>query len=93
LETPLPPFSIKVTAQIGDSLYALIPPDANNQATALVMYQPDNSAEPATSDEVNKAVQDALNHTPGRRSRIGVDLRPGFLASLTWIDHKSENDE
>ena len=41
---------------------ALIPPDANNQATALVMYQPDNSADPSTSDEANKAVQDALNH-------------------------------
>jgi hypothetical protein len=29
----------------------------NNQATALVMYQPDNSADPSISDEVNKAVQ------------------------------------
>ena len=26
------------------------------------MYQPDNSADPSTSDEANKAVQDALNH-------------------------------
>jgi len=34
----------------------------NNQATALVMYQPDNSADPSTGDEVNKAVEDALNH-------------------------------
>jgi hypothetical protein len=30
--------SIEVTAQIGDLLYALIPPDANNQAIALAMY-------------------------------------------------------
>jgi hypothetical protein len=43
--------------QIGDTLYALIPPDANNQAPALAMYQPDNSADASTSDEVNKAVQ------------------------------------
>jgi hypothetical protein len=64
---------------IGDTLCAVIPPDANNQATALVMYRPDDSAEPSTSDEVNKAVQDALNHTPGRRSCIGVDLRSDFL--------------
>jgi hypothetical protein len=45
--------------QIGDTLYALIPPaDPNGQATALIMYQTAAS----TSDEVNKAVQDALNH-------------------------------
>ena len=56
------PASVGATTQIGDTLYALIPPDGNNQATALVMYQPDNSADPSTSDEVNKAVQDALNH-------------------------------
>jgi hypothetical protein len=36
----------------------LIPPDGNNQATALIMYQTAAS----TSDEVNKAVQDAMNH-------------------------------
>ena len=52
------PASVGATTQIGDTLYALIPPDGNNQATALVMYQADNS----TSDEVNKAVQDSLNH-------------------------------
>ena len=56
------PASVGATTQIGDTLYALIPPDGNNQATALVMYQPDNSADFSTSDEVNKAVQDALNH-------------------------------
>jgi hypothetical protein len=56
------PASVGATTQIGDTLYALIPPDGNNQATALVMYQPDNSADPSTSDEVNKAIQDALNH-------------------------------
>jgi hypothetical protein len=48
---------------IGDTLYALIPPpDGNTPATALVMYQAGNSADPSTIDEVNKAVQDALNH-------------------------------
>jgi hypothetical protein len=56
------PASAGATTQIGDTLYALIPPDANNQATALVMYQIDNSADPSASDEVKKAVQDALNH-------------------------------
>ena len=56
------PASVGATTQIGDTLYALIPPDGNNQATALVMYQPDNSVDPSTSDEVNNAVQDALNH-------------------------------
>jgi hypothetical protein len=45
--------------QLGDTLYALIPPpDANGQATALIMYQTVAS----TSEEVNKAVQDALYH-------------------------------
>jgi hypothetical protein len=45
--------------QIGDTLYALIPPaDPNSQATALIMYRTAAS----TDDEVNKAVQDALNH-------------------------------
>ena len=56
------PASVGATTQIGDTLYALIPPDGNNQATALVMYQPDNSADPSTSDEVSNGVQDALNH-------------------------------
>jgi hypothetical protein len=52
------PASVKATTQIGDTLYALIPPDGTNQATAVIMYQ----AASSTSDEVNKAVQDALNH-------------------------------
>jgi hypothetical protein len=56
------PASVGATTQIGDTLYALIPPDGNNQATALVMYQPNNSADPSASDEMNKAAQDALNH-------------------------------
>jgi hypothetical protein len=52
------PASVGATTQIGDTLYALIPPDATNQATAVIMYQGSSS----TSDEINKAVQDALNH-------------------------------
>jgi hypothetical protein len=52
------PASVQATTQIGDTLYALIPPDGTNQATAVIMYQSASS----TSDEVNKAVQDALNH-------------------------------
>jgi hypothetical protein len=52
------PASVHATTQIGDTLYALIPPDGNNQASAVIMYQ----AASSTSDEVNKAVQDALNH-------------------------------
>jgi hypothetical protein len=52
------PASVQATTQIGDTLYALIPPDGTNQATAVIMYQATSS----TSDEVNKAVQDALNH-------------------------------
>ncbi len=52
------PASVQATTQIGDTLYALIPPDGNNQASAVIMYQ----AASSTSDEVNKAVQDALNH-------------------------------
>ena len=52
------PASVQDNAQIGDALYALIPPDENNQATAVIMYQSSTT----TSDEINKAVQDALNH-------------------------------
>jgi hypothetical protein len=52
------PASVGATTQIGDTLYALIPPDANNQATAVIMYQTGSS----TNDEMNKAVQDSLNH-------------------------------
>src|ERR1700741_1361024 len=52
------PASVGATTQIGDALYALIPPDSTNQATAVIMYQGSSS----TSDEINKAVQDALNH-------------------------------
>jgi hypothetical protein len=52
------PASVQATTQIGDTLYALIPPDGTNQATAVIMYQ----AASSTSDEVNKAVKDALKH-------------------------------
>jgi hypothetical protein len=52
------PASMKASTQIGDTLYALIPPDGNNQVTALIMYQTAAS----TPEEVNKAVQDAMNH-------------------------------
>ena len=52
------PASVGATTKIGDTLYALIPPDGSNQATAVIMYQGSSS----TSDEINKAVQDALNH-------------------------------
>jgi hypothetical protein len=52
------PASLQATIQIGDTLYALIPPDATNQATAVIMYQ----AAASTSDEVNNAVKDALKH-------------------------------
>ena len=52
------PASVQATTQIGDTLYALIPPDGTNQATAVIMYQ----AASSTSDEVNNAVQDALKH-------------------------------
>jgi hypothetical protein len=52
------PASIQATTQIGDTLYALIPPEGTNQATAVIRYQ----AASSTSDEVNNAVQDALKH-------------------------------
>ena len=52
------PASVQATTQIGDALYALIPPDGTNQTTAVIMYQ----AASSTNDEVNKAVKDALNH-------------------------------
>jgi hypothetical protein len=52
------PASINATTQIGDTLYALVPPDGTNQATAVIMYQSVSS----TSEEVNNAVQDALKH-------------------------------
>jgi len=58
LTTSIPVGTDPGSTQIGDTLYALIPPDGNNQATALIMYQTAAS----TSDEVNKAVQDAMNH-------------------------------
>ena len=59
LTTSIPVGTDPGSTQIGDTLYALIPPpDPNGQATAVIMYQTAAS----TSDEVNKAVQDALNH-------------------------------
>ena len=66
--------SIEVTAQIGDSLYALIPPDANNQAIALVMYQPVNSPDPSTSDESTKLSRMCWNIITGspRRTSFGI---------------------
>ena len=50
--------SVATTIQIADTLYALIPPDGSNQATAVILYR----AASSTDDEVNRAVQDALNH-------------------------------
>ena len=68
------PASVGATTQIGDTLYALIPPDATNQATAVIMYQGSSS----TSDEINKAVQDALNHNNWFNATFTVrNVNPG----------------
>jgi hypothetical protein len=53
------PASVGATTTIGDTLYAVIPPDANNQVSVLVMYANANSS---TSDEIASAAQDVLNH-------------------------------
>lgn len=47
------------TTTIGDTLYAVIPPDANNQVSILVMY---TGAGLSTNDEITGAAQDVLNH-------------------------------
>ncbi|PWT79524.1 MAG: hypothetical protein C5B58_13315 [Acidobacteria bacterium] len=68
------PASVGATTQIGDTLYALIPPDGSNQATAVIMYQGSSS----TSDEINKAVQDALNHNNWFNATFTVrNVNPG----------------
>lgn len=68
------PASVGATTQIGDTLYALIPPDTTNQATAVIMYQESSS----TSDEINKAVQDALNHNNWFNATFTVrNINPG----------------
>jgi hypothetical protein len=68
------PASVGATTQIGDTLYALIPPDSTNQATAVIMYQGSSS----TSDEINKAVQDALNHNNWFNATFTVrNINPG----------------
>jgi hypothetical protein len=68
------PASVGATTQIGDTLYALIPPDSTNQATAVIMYQGSSS----TSDEINKAVQDALNHNNWFNATFTVrNVNPG----------------
>jgi hypothetical protein len=56
------PASVGATTTIGDTLYAVIPPDANNNVTVLVMYDPDPTVDPSTSNEVVDAAQDVLNH-------------------------------
>jgi hypothetical protein len=71
------PASFPTTTQFADTLYALIrPPDESGQATALIMYQADSS----TSDEVSKAVQDALNHNNWFKATFAVrNINPGEL--------------
>jgi hypothetical protein len=53
------PASVEATTTIGDTLYAVIPPDANNQVSILVMYA---NADLSTNDEITGAAQDVLNH-------------------------------
>ena len=47
--------------QITDTLYALTPPDGNNNVTAIVMYQADPT-QSFQSDTILNAVQDTVNH-------------------------------
>ncbi len=47
--------------QITDTLYAVTPPDSNNNVTAIVMYQADPS-QSIQSDAILNAVQDTVNH-------------------------------
>jgi hypothetical protein len=56
------PASVGATTTIGDTLYAVIPPDANNQVSVLVMYQANENSDPSTNDEIVNAAQDVLNH-------------------------------
>lgn len=53
------PASVGASTTIGDTLYAVIPPDANNQVSILVMYA---NADLSTNDEITNAAQDVLNH-------------------------------
>jgi hypothetical protein len=56
------PASVGATTTIGDTLYAVIPPDNNNNVTVVVMYDADPTVDPSTSDEIVNATQDVLNH-------------------------------
>jgi len=53
------PASVQATTTIGDTLYAVVPPDSNNQVSVLVMYA---NADLSTTDEITSAAQDVLNH-------------------------------
>ena len=47
--------------QITDTMYAVTPPDSNNNVTGIVMYQADPS-QPIQSATILQAVQDSINH-------------------------------
>ena len=47
--------------QITDTLYAVTPPDSNNNVTGIVMYQADPT-QPIQSATILQAVQDSINH-------------------------------
>ena len=47
--------------QITDTLYAVTPPDGNNNVTAMVMYQADPS-QGISTNAILSAVQDSINH-------------------------------
>jgi hypothetical protein len=60
--SPLLTSPASATTTIGDTLYAVIPPDANNPVTIAVMYQANLDADPSTDNEVISAAQDVMNH-------------------------------
>ena len=61
------PASVGATTTIGDTLYAVIPPD-NNNVTVVVMYDADPTVDPSTSEEIVNATQDVLNHNGWTRA-------------------------
>jgi hypothetical protein len=63
------PASVGASTTIGDTLYAVIPPDANNQVSILVMY---SNADVSTNDEITSAAQDVLNHNNWTDSTFAV---------------------
>ena len=74
----VPLLSANASTTIGDTLYAVIPPDVNNQVTVAVMYQANLDADPSTDGEIINAAQDVLNHNNWTGSTVAIrDIASG----------------